>query len=75
MTFTPDTSIRSDADDLRELADLLPPSQTAIAIALRAIAVSVESQTRTLDRIVEEAREEMRMMDEKPNNIVRLPRR
>ena len=42
MTFTPDVSIRSDADDLRELADLLPPSQTAIAIALRAIAVSVE---------------------------------
>ncbi len=75
MTFTPDTSIRSDADDLRELADLLLPSQVAIAIALRAIAVSVERRERSLDEIVRNAREDMAAMDGKPNNVVRLPRR
>ncbi len=74
MTFTPDTSIRSDADDLRELADLLLPSQVAIAIALRAIAVSVERRERSLDEIVRNAREDMAAMDGEPNNVVRLRR-
>lgn len=74
MTFTPDVSIRSDADDLRELADLLPPSQTAIAIALRAIAVSVERRERSLDEIVRNAREDMAAMDGEPVNVVRLRR-
>ena len=75
MTFTPDTSIRSDADDLRELADLLPPSHAAIAIALRAIAVSVERRERSLDEIVRNAREDMAAMDGAPVNVVKLLRR